>query len=64
MMEANQKMKKLFSIVIPIYNAVQNISCTVPYIMENIPRLFPNYNVELIMVNDESSDGSYIVVEN
>lgn len=51
--------KKLFSIVMPIYKAVLNIPYTVPYIMERIPQLFPDYNVELIMVNDGSPDDSW-----
>lgn len=51
--------RKLFSIVIPIYKAVPNIPHTVPYIMENIPKLFPDYDVELIMVNDGSPDNSW-----
>lgn len=55
--------KKLFSIVIPIYKAVPNIPHTVPYIMENIPKLFPDYDVELIMVNDGSPDDSWTMMK-
>lgn len=52
-------MKKKFSIVIPIYKSELNIPVTVPYIMGKIPELFPNYEVELILVNDGSPDGSW-----
>lgn len=52
-------MKKLFSIVIPIYKAQENIPYTVPYIMENIPALFSDYRVELVLVNDGSPDNSW-----
>ena len=51
--------KRLFSIVIPIYKGIDNIPHTVSYIMENISKLFPDYNVEVIMVNDGSPDDSW-----
>lgn len=51
--------KKLFSIVIPIYKAVENIPHTIPYIIDRIPTLFPNYDVELVMVCDGSPDNSW-----
>lgn len=52
-------MKKLFSIVIPIYKSEQNLPVTIPFIMEQIPILFPTYDVELILVNDGSPDNSW-----
>lgn len=52
-------MKKLFSIVIPIYKSEGNLPVTVPLIMEQIPLLFPDYDVELILVNDGSPDNSW-----
>lgn len=52
-------MKKLFSIVIPIYKSEENLPVTVPFIMEQIPVLFPTYHVELILVNDGSPDNSW-----
>lgn len=50
--------KKTFSIVIPVYGNEKNIPITVPYIMEHLS-LFPDYNIELIMVCDGSPDNSY-----
>ena len=51
-------MKKLFSIVLPIYKNELNIPITIPYIIEHLD-LFPDYQVEIIMVNDGSPDNSY-----
>jgi len=56
-------MKKLFSIVIPIYKAEDNIPHTIPYIMEKIPELFPAYDVELVLVNDGSPDNSWVLLK-
>lgn len=55
-------MKKKFSIVLPIYKNEKNLPITVPYIIENLG-LFPNYDVEIIMVNDGSPDNSYEVMK-
>jgi len=51
--------RKLFSVVIPIYKATENLPHTIPYIMEQIPILFQNYDVELVMVNDNPPDASW-----
>lgn len=56
-------MKKLFSIVIPIYKNELNLPVTIPYIIEEIPRLFPSYQVELILVNDGSPDRSWEIMK-
>ena len=56
-------MKKTFSIIIPIYKSEKNLPVTVPYIMESIPKLFGDYNVELIMVNDGSPDNSWELMQ-
>lgn len=56
-------MKKMFSIVIPIYKNEKNLPVTVPTIMEAIPTLFPAYDVELIMVNDGSPDNSWNIMK-
>ena len=56
-------MKKTFSIIIPIYKNEKNLPVTVPHIMEAIPTLFPDYNVELIMVNDGSPDNSWEIMK-
>lgn len=51
-------MKKIFSIVLPIYKNELNLPVTIPYIIEHLD-LFPDYEVEVIMVNDGSPDHSY-----
>lgn len=56
-------MKKKFSIVLPIYGNEKNLPITIPYIVDNIPKLFPNYDVEIIMVNDCSPDNSYEIMK-
>lgn len=55
-------MPKKFSIVIPVYKNEQNLPITIPYIMERLD-LFPDYEVELIMVCDGSPDNSYAIME-
>ena len=52
-------MKKLFSIIIPVYKNEKNLPITVPYILEQIPTLFPQYDIELVLVNDGSPDRSW-----
>lgn len=54
---------KKFSIVLPIYGNEKNLPITVPYIIDNIPKLFPNYEVEIVMVNDGSPDNSYEIMK-
>ena len=54
---------KKFSIVLPIYGNEKNLPITVPYIIENIPVLFPDYQVEVVMVNDGSPDNSYEIMK-
>ncbi|MGO5097228.1 glycosyltransferase family 2 protein [Agathobaculum sp. LCP25S3_E8] len=51
--------KKLFSIVLPIYKNEPNLPHTVPFILENSSALFPNYRIEIVMVNDGSPDNSW-----
>ena len=57
--ERDEVVKKLFSIVIPIYKAEENLPHTIPYIMEHSPMLFPDYDIELILVSDASPDHSW-----
>ena len=52
-------MKKLFSIIIPVYKNEKNLPITVPYILEQLPTLFPQYDIELVLVNDGSPDRSW-----
>ncbi len=54
---------KKFSIVLPIYGNEENLPITVPYIIENIPILFSEYQVEIVMVNDGSPDNSYKIMK-
>ena len=54
--------KKCFSIILPIYKNELNLPVTVPYIMERLS-LFPDYTVELIMVNDGSPDKSWQIMK-
>ena len=54
---------KKFSIVLPIYGNEKNLPVTIPYIIEKIPVLFPNYQVEVVMVNDGSPDNSYEIMK-
>lgn len=55
-------MKKIFSIILPIYGNEKNLPVTIPYIMERM-HLFENYDVEIIMVNDGSPDDSWEVMK-
>ena len=57
-------MKKLFSIVIPVYKSELNLPVTVPYILEHSPKLFPDHDIELILVNDGSPDNSWEIMKN
>ena len=56
-------MKKLFSVVIPVYGNELNLPITIPYIMENYQRLFPEYDFELVLVNDGSPDNSWQIMQ-
>lgn len=55
--------KKRFSIVIPIYKNELNLPITIPYIIEQIPVIFPQYQVEVVLVNDGSPDNSWEVMK-
>lgn len=55
-------MKKLFSVVLPIYNNEKNLEITIPYIIDKA-KLFDGYDLEIIMVNDGSKDRSYEVMK-
>lgn len=56
-------MKKIFSIILPIYNNEKNLPVTVPYILDKIKILENKYKVEIIMVCDGSPDNSYTVMK-
>jgi dolichol-phosphate mannosyltransferase len=56
-------MKKKFSVVIPIYKNAGNLPITVPFVIEQAPILFPEYDFELIMVNDGSPDDSWSIMQ-
>lgn len=54
--------KKLFSIIIPVYGNEKNLPVTIPYIIEHLD-LFPDYDIEIIMVCDGSPDNSWEVMK-
>lgn len=56
-------MKKMFSIVIPIYKNELNLPITIPYLLERIPTILSEYQVELILINDGSPDNSWEVMK-
>ena len=56
-------MIRIFSIVIPVYKSELNLPVTSPYILEQIPVLFSDYHVELILVNDGSPDSSWEIMK-
>lgn len=56
-------MKKIFSIILPIYNNEKNLSVTIPYILDKIKVLENRYKIEIIMVCDGSPDNSYAVMK-
>lgn len=60
--EKQMDKKKLFSIVIPVYGNEKNLPVTIPYIIEHLD-LFPDYDVEIIMVCDGSPDNSWAVMK-
>lgn len=55
-------MKKLFSVVLPIYNNEKNLEFTIPYIIDTA-KAFVGYDLEIVMVNDGSKDRSYEVMK-
>lgn len=55
-------MKKLFSVVLPIYNNEKNLPETIPYIIDEAQK-FDAYDIEIVMVNDGSKDNSYEVMK-
>lgn len=56
------KNNKKFSIILPIYGNEENLPVTIPYIIERL-NLFPNYDIEIIMVCDGSPDNSYDIMK-
>ncbi len=56
-------MSKIFSIVIPIYKNEQNLPVTIPALIDAIPVLFSDYQVEIVMVNDGSPDNSWQIMQ-
>ncbi len=51
-------MKRIFSIVLPIYGNEKNLPITIPYIIDHL-HLFSEYDVELLLINDGSPDESW-----
>ena len=56
-------MKKLFSIVIPVYKNELNLPVTIPYLLEQMPKILPDYDTELVLVNDGSPDRSWEIMQ-
>lgn len=50
--------KKLFSIIVPVYQNEVNLDDTIPKLIE-MEKELPGYNLELIFVDDGSTDRSY-----
>ena len=54
--------KKLFSIIVPVFNNEKNIPETIPYFVDHL-YLFKDYDVEIVMVCDGSKDNSFQVMK-
>lgn len=48
------------SVILPTYNEVENIVCLIHAITENIP---PYWKYEIIVIDDNSPDGTYLAVQ-
>lgn len=55
--------KRLFSVVLPIYKNELNLCDTIPKILRELPEILPDYDLELIMINDASPDGSLKIMQ-
>ncbi|MDT8318437.1 MAG: glycosyltransferase family 2 protein [bacterium] len=53
--------KKIFSIVVPVYQNEANLNETVPKLL-NLQEQLPNHSLELVFVEDGSSDASYNIL--
>lgn len=53
--------KKTFSIVIPVYQNETNLDDTVPKLL-SLQESLPHYNLELVFVDDGSTDSSYNIL--
>lgn len=52
---------RLFSIVVPVYQNADNLNETIPVLL-NLREKLTGYNLELIFVDDGSTDGSYDIL--
>jgi len=55
---SEDKLRKEVSVILPTYNERENIGCLIQEIFKNIPR-----ETEIIVVDDDSPDGTWRVVE-
>lgn len=53
--------KKLFTIVVPVYQNSTNLDDTIPKLL-NLQESLPDYDLELIFVDDGSTDNSYNIL--
>jgi len=53
--------KKLFSIIIPVYQNEANLDETINTLLK-LENKLPDYNIELILVNDGSTDNSFSIL--
>lgn len=53
--------KKIFSIVVPVYQNEANLDDTVPKLL-SLQESLPSYNLELVFVDDGSTDNSYDIL--
>lgn len=54
--------KKVFSIVVPVYQNEANLNDTIPKLLELV-KLLPKYSIELVFVDDGSCDSSFRILE-
>jgi len=56
-------MKKLFSVVVTVYNNELNLPVTIPYFLKKSEKFLENFELEFIFVNDGSLDDSLHILK-
>jgi dolichol-phosphate mannosyltransferase len=54
--------KKIFSVIVPVYQNAENLDDTIPKLL-GLQKMLPDYALEVIFVDDGSTDGSYAILE-